>query len=207
MRRGTTTQCAVSVLVAMGFVAGLTGGLAGCTNDPEPAHLPTPIEAVTPSPTPTPTPDPASVPPERPAAMATVDSAGAEAVAVYFLALVPYANASGDLTDLASLSHPECIFCASVRDGVEALVAAGQHTVGGTPTLASVTSLEVDPGRWWTVNVDLVQEPQQVLDTSGRVVTDMAENAAYHFDVAVVRDDDHWLVRAVDHQKISDEGT
>jgi hypothetical protein len=210
MRRGTTTQRAVSKLVAVGFVVGLAGGVAGCTNYPEPSHLPTPTETVTPSPsptpTPTPTPDAASVPPERPAAMDVVDSAGAEAVAVYFLALVPYANATGDLADLASLSHPECIFCASVQDGVETLVAAGQHTVGGTPTVASVTSLEVDPGRWWTVNVDLDQEPQQVLDTSGTVVTDVAEIAAYHFDVAVVRDDDRWLVRAVSHQKISDEG-
>jgi len=185
-----------------GLAAGgmVVGGLAGCTGGPdEPSWTPTvwtPEETVEPSPTPTPTPtDPAAIPPERPAAMDTVDTAGAEAVAAYYLQLVPYAEATGDTEVLAALSHPECIFCASVLEGVSGLVAAGQHNVGGLPHISEVSALEVDPGKWWTVDVELTQAPSQTIDTAGTVVAEAADTVSYHMDVAVISDGARWLVR------------
>jgi hypothetical protein len=209
MRRGTTTQCAVSVLVAVGFVAGLTGGLAGCTNDPEPAHLPTPTKAVTPSPTPTPTPTPdaASVPPERPSAMDVADSAGAEAAAVYFLQLFPYVFATGDLEDYRALSHPECIYCASVTAGVEAMFAANQQSVGGMNTITAVTSVEVEPGRWWSIDVEVTQSPSQTLDANGQVVEEFPDTVGYHMDIAVIFEANRWVVRELTPTETSRDGT
>ena len=56
-----------------------------------------------------------TVKPERPAALDEPPSVeGAVAVAEYFLLLYPYVYATGDLADWNALSHPECIFCASV---------------------------------------------------------------------------------------------
>ena len=211
-RRGTTTPRGLSVRVTAGFVAAglaagvVAGGLAGCTGEPrEPSWTPTkwtPEQTVEPSPTPTPTPtDPAAVPPERPVAMDTVDTAGAEAVAAYYLRLVPYAEATGDTSVLRALSHAECIFCASVLEGVEALVAVGHHNTGGLARISEVNALEVDPGRWWTVDLELVQDPIQVLDAAGSVVASGQPDAiAFHMDVAVIYGAEGWRVRAVDFQ-------
>jgi hypothetical protein len=204
MRRGTTTQRAVSRLVAVGFVAGLAGGLAGCTNYPEPSHLPTPTETVTPSPTPTPTPTPtpdaASVPPERPEAMDVADSAGAEAVAVYFLELFSYVFATNDLTEWRELSHPECIYCADVIRQVEEQAAVGVHTVGGLITVTETSSLEVEPGRWWSVDAEMVQHASQDVDASGQVVREVPEKS-FHMDLAVVFEDAQWVIREVSHER------
>lgn len=109
--------------VALAIVVGLAvGPTVGCTPDPGPTPSTSPSAVDSPSPTVTPTPTPtpdASVKPERPAAMDEVSAAGAEAVAVYFLQLYAYVYATNDLTEWRALSHPECIFCASVITNVE----------------------------------------------------------------------------------------
>jgi hypothetical protein len=155
---------------------------------------------VTATPTPTPTPD-ASVKPERPAAMDEVSAAGAEAVAVYFLQLFPYVYATGDLAEWRALSHPECIYCANVAAGVEEMFAAGQHSVGGHPDITEVNAAEVDPGRWWSVDVDLVQSPSQTLDGTDELVEEFP-GSNFHMDIAVVFEGDHWVVRELSHERI-----
>src|SRR5450830_1923187 len=119
-------------LVGALLVVGLA--VTGCTPDPGPTPSTSPSAVVsptvTPMPTSTPTPD-ASVKPERPEAMDQADSAGAEAAAVYFLQLYAYVYATNDLAEWRALSHPECIFCASVITSVEEQVAAGNRSEGG----------------------------------------------------------------------------
>ena len=170
MRRGTTTQRAVSGLVAVGFVVGLAGGVAGCTSDPEPSHLPTPVAEVTPSPTPTPTPTPdAATKPERPEAMDVADSAGAEAVAEYLLDLYAHAYATNDLTEWRELSHPECIFCSSVIANVEEQSASDHRSDGGLVEVESVSSTEVSPG-FFNVTVVAAQGASNEYGADGSVV-------------------------------------
>jgi hypothetical protein len=202
MRRGTTTQRAVSVLVAVGLAVGLGAGLAGCTNDPEPAHLPTPtpVEEVTPSPTPTPTPTPtpdAATKPERPEAMDVADSAGAEAVAVYFLQLYGYVYATNDLAEWRELSHPECVFCASVIDNIDASAAAGEWSTGGSIRVESVTAVEVDPSAWYSVVVETIQEPWAAYAVDGSLLSEEEEPQTHDFRLAITRETDTWMVRAV----------
>ena len=127
MRRGSTHATATHDAghvrrraAAGGVVLALAvGALAGCTGgDPAPDWTPTTATPIA-HPTPTPSADPATVKPERPAAMDTFDSAGAEAVAVYYMQLYPYVFATGDLTEWKTLSHPECIFCSDVARQVQ----------------------------------------------------------------------------------------
>jgi len=193
--------------VALAIVVGLAVGLTvGCTPDPgptpstSPSAVISPSPTVTPTPTPTPTPD-ASVKPERPAAMDEVSAAGAEAVAVYFLQLLPYAFATGDLADYGELSHPDCIFCASAIAQVDEQATAGNHSVGGLIEVTSVISAEIDTGRWWSTSIEIIQEPSQTLDSSGQLVEDFPETIPYRMDLAVVYESGHWSIREVSHER------
>lgn len=208
--RGWAGPVAVGPVVGLGLLTGL-GLLSGCGGSSGPAPTPsgTPVhESPWPQPTPTPTAtpvDPAAVAPERPAAMDTVDDAGAAATARYFLELVPYAEATGDTTALSSLTHPDCVFCTSTIDWVAEATAAGRHSTGGLPHFSAVNALEVDPGAWWTVDLDLVQDPIEVLDQEGAVVDELRDALAYHMDIAVIRDGQSWLIRAVDYDVIGQD--
>jgi len=192
-----------------GLAAGVVvvGGLAGCTGGPdEPSWTPTvwtPEETVEPSPTPTPTPDdPAAIPPERPAAMDTGDTAGAEAFATYFIELFPYVFATGDVDAFRAHSHPECVFCTDVIATAEAQTGAGGHSEGGLIDIQEVTALEIDPGKWWGGSVEMVQAAVVDIDRDGNVVTEVAETA-YHVDLAIVRENGIWLMREVSHEEKS----
>jgi len=133
--------------------------------------------------------------------MDEVSAAGAEAVAVYFLQLLPYAFATGDLADYRELSHPDCIFCASAIAQVDEQATAGNHSVGGLIEVTSVISAEIDTGRWWSTSIEIIQEPSQTLDSSGQLVEDFPETIPYRMDLAVVYESGHWSIREVSHER------
>jgi hypothetical protein len=197
MRRGTTTQRAVSALVAVGFVVGLAGGVAGCTNYPEPSHLPTPsveVTDTTPTPTPTATSD-AAIKPERPAAMDAADSAGAEALAVYFLQLYAYVYATNDLTEWRELSHPECIFCASVITNVEQQASEEHWSDGGLPEIESMTSTEVVTGLF---NVTILATQGSSTEFGpGGTVADHANGVRTRLIFVILSSEAGWSIREV----------
>ena len=198
--RAATTR--TTLLMAVGLA--LTASLGACTGtEPAPEWTPATATPLAPTaPTPTPTTDPAATKPQRPTAMDTPDAAGAEAAARYFMDLYAYVYATGDLEEWRQLSHPDCAFCASVIANVEEQAASGQHTTGGVATITDVSSLETDPGAWWSVDLELIQGPATVRDAAGGVLSERADPVAYHADVAVARQGDRWQIRAVDHQKI-----
>jgi len=134
--------------------------------------------------------------------MDEVSAAGAEAVAVYFLQLYPYVYATNDLTEWRALSHPECVFCASVITNVEEQIATQRRSTGGLVAIATVASTEVDPGKWWSVDVDLTQDPSLTYDAAGAVVDEVPETVAYHMDIAVIREGDVWLIRELSHERV-----
>ena len=189
--------------MALAIVVGLAvGPTAGCTPGPGPTPSASPSAVISPSPTVTPTPTPdASVKPERPTAMETVDSAGAEAAAVYFLQLFPYVFATGDLEDYRALSHPECIYCANVAAAVEEMFAHNEHSVGGLGASSDVVSSEVDPGHWWLVTLTLVEQPSATVDNEGELVEKFPDVNTYRTGIAVVWENGSWLVREVTHTR------
>jgi hypothetical protein len=170
--------------------------VAGCTGEPAPTTTLLTFEPYTPTaaPTPTPEPDPdeATVPPERPD-LSQVDAETAQALAVYFLQLYPYVYATGDLTDWRALSHPECIFCASVIGNVEDMVAEGEHWEGGLPVFSDVAVTEVSAS-FYNVVLDLTEEPARRLGSDGAVIEESTGGGTL-ITLVLVADDGRWLVR------------
>lgn len=193
MRRGIA-RAVVAAGAALALLAGCTGSPADPPTPPatSPAASPSP----SPSPTPTPTPEPdAAVPPERPD-MSRVDAETAEAVAVYFLQLYPYVYATGDLAEWRALSHPECVFCASVISNVEAMVAEGNHSEGGLVTIQTARASQVSD-RYFEVALGTQQsESVEYAGTGGEV--DRSAGGQYVITVGLLVENDAWVVRGAD---------
>ena len=200
MRMGPTTSRrawagASAVALVVGVVAGCSGGNAkpGPSATAAPA---TPTASPTPTPTASPTPD-ASVKPVRPAAMDQVSAAGAEAVAVYFLQLYPYVYASGDLTEWKALSDPECVFCKSVIDNVEALHAKGGSDHGSEITFHSIKSSEITAGYWFAVEAALTEGPSVERDAAGQIVSERTAPKDFDMTLAITFVGT-WTIRELD---------
>lgn len=195
--RGLTRRGAGSI----GLCLMLAAGAAGCTEaaaDPPPTTPSPTVTEVEPSPTPTPTPTPVapeSVEPERPTAMDVVDEEGAAAVAAYFLELYPYVYATGDLEEWKALSHPECIFCASVVTNVEAERVAGGRSEGGLLSINSEDSIEIRPG-FFSVTIEATQTAGISYAADGSVV-DRAEASASVLTFVILEEGAGWSVREV----------
>src|SRR5450759_1963649 len=202
MRMGPTTSRralagAAAVALVVGVVAGCSGGNA--KSGPSASTAPSaPTASPSSTPTASPTPD-ASVKPVRPAVMDQVNAVGAEALAVYFLNLYPYVYATNDLTEWKALSHADCVFCAAVTSHVGGQVAAGTRSEGGLVTISTVRSTVINPGRWWSVDVELTQATSSTVDGAGKVVEDFAVVKAYKMNLSVVYEAEHWVVRGLSY--------
>jgi hypothetical protein len=119
----------------------------------------------------------------------------AEAVAVYFLNLYPYALATNDLTEWKALSQPECVFCNSVIDNVEKQVAAGHRSDGGLVSVESVSGVEVSEG-FYNVRVAATQTPSNEYAPDGSRVDESLGSQA-ELKLVIPRIDSHWMVRRV----------
>ena len=129
--------------------------------------------------------------------MDEVSAAGAEAVAVYFLQLYPYVYATNDLTEWRALSHPECIFCASVITNVEEQVAAGHHNDGSLIAFSTISASELDPGVRYAAQARITEGPSTELDATGAVVDQRPDAQDLDVTFAIVFDGT-WLIREVD---------
>jgi hypothetical protein len=129
---------------------------------------------------------------------------GAIATATYFLQLFPYALNTGDLTDWNSLSHPECIFCAGLSDEVRRQAGLQEHQVGLATSIAAATGVEVTPGSFFDVDLELTQGPWQVVDSAGAVVEQSAPTKIMQVHMNVVRDSGFWLVREAQTDRVTE---
>lgn len=197
--RGRTRRGAGSI----GLCWVLAVAAAGCTEAAAdlPPESPSATAGTSSSPTPTPTPTPVApetVKPERPAAMDTVDADGAAAVARYFLELYPYVYATGDLAEWKAMSHPECVFCASVSSDVEAQVAAGISSTGGGVTVESAHVAQIDVDYF---TVSLVASQAATTDVSGDGATVGATDGGRSLLTIIVwRQADAWVIRGIEIQ-------
>lgn len=182
----------------------LVGALAGCSEgsgtqptptDAASATAATSTPSVTDEPSSSPTADVPEVPKPVPSdAMRRDDVAGAEAAAVYFTELYPYVYSTGDLTEWKAMSHPECIFCNSVIENVEELVAAGELLRGGEIEILQVESSDPAPGyEFFAVDLGIRQQPT-VRVGNGAESTDSPGGETL-LKLAVGRVSDQWIVR------------
>ncbi|WP_449386257.1 DUF6318 family protein [Cellulomonas soli] len=173
--------CAAAAATTLGLLTGCTGGSA--TADP------TPVATASPAPSPTPTTAaPEAVAPQWTAAMDEVSPAGATAVLEYFFALYPYVAVTGDTAEWDRLSHPGCIFCASVSQrfgGKQSAVAPA------TPGLSQVSATELEPGVYFSIEASLTETHDDGTVTHSTVLA------------GVVREGNGWLIRAVQVDEVA----
>jgi hypothetical protein len=186
----------IGAAAAVALALSLLGGCSFGGSDP--AAAPTsaaPTVTAPPTPTPSPSPTTTATKPERPAAMDTVNLDGAIATARYFLELQPYVASTGNLAEWRAMSHADCVFCSGVTDEVTRMFALGHHQEGTETTILSATGVEVNPGVYFQVNVELVQGPASEVDGSGAVIEAQPLTSTFDVALAVVRDGSRWLVR------------
>jgi hypothetical protein len=131
--------------------------------------------------------------------MDVVDEAGATAAAEYFMRLYPYVYATGDVDEWALLSHPECLFCASVLAGVDEERASGLRSSGGMIESVAVSAIALEPG---TYNVELrIDQAASADHDSTDAVVDTTEAQTGVVTMIVLNGPGGWSVRAVEPQE------
>ncbi len=128
------------------------------TETPTLAVSATPTAAAVPSPSPTPLTD-AELLARLPPGAELPDVQGAIITAVFFLKQYPIVYETGDLRVWNALSGPDCVFCGSVRAGVEEIFADGAFLTGGAMNideLRTVASANLDDGfTYVSLHVDI----------------------------------------------------
>ncbi|WGX99860.1 DUF6318 family protein [Nocardioides sp. QY071] len=134
---GTTLRAAAAAAAAVLLL------VAGCSDDGPSPRDPTSTWSPT-GKMETPTsaaPDP--VEPDLPAAAAEASEAGARAFIGYYWELINYAQATGDVKALRSVSASTCEGCMAGIRGIEKHYKAGGSIVGGTNRIAHLNLTEV----------------------------------------------------------------
>lgn len=193
MRASRGLSFTSAIAVGLGAVL-LLGACTPEETEPTPTAPPTVAE---PTPTPTPTTPPEAIAPERPAEMAEISVAGAEAAATYFLQLYPYVYATNDLAEWQALSHPDCGFCGSVITNVQEQIAAGTVNRGSLITIEDLYGVELTPGRYG-VNAVITEAPSVEVAMDGQVVSEIPEAKTFDVVFALQRGDTEWIVLQID---------
>ncbi|WP_199422501.1 DUF6318 family protein [Actinotalea solisilvae] len=199
MRASRGLSFTSAIVVGLGAIA-LLGACTPDETEPTPSASPTAEE---PTPTPTPTTPPEALAPERPAEMAEISVAGAEAAATYFLELYPYAYATNDLTEWRALSHPECGFCNSVISNVEEQVVAGTVSLGGLH-IDQLYAATISPSRF-AVNAVVTESPSVEVAGDGSVVSELPTSKTYDVVFALQRGDTEWIVLEIDATEVVEQ--
>jgi hypothetical protein len=148
-----TALCLVPVL-ALGACSG---------DDPQPKIAdPTPTLPSSPSTTAVSGP----LEPTMPAAARGTDAAAAEAFVKYYWEMVNYAQATGDLGGLESITDQSCTACQAGLESLRRIIADHGQITGGVNSLSRVRSAYFDKGKRITVWFDL-SNTRQLIDYPG----------------------------------------
>ena len=139
-------------LAVIGLVAALT--LSACSDDsPEPRFEPESSSAAattTPSSPTTEASETEAVEPTLPPEAQEATKAGLEAFVAFYWKVVDYAEVTGDVQLLRTLSVDDCKTCAGGIEAIEDVYERGGRITGGTYELVSMRAFESDetPGAW-----------------------------------------------------------
>jgi hypothetical protein len=192
----------VAVTAALVVGAASAALLVGCSPDPgtvpsspttSPRATASPAAAPTPSPT-MPAPAPSPTPPPE---MSRDDEAGAVAAATYFLTeLYEYTVSSQDAGPWSALSHPDCIYCESVADSVNAERESNRVTAPGA-SHATLVHAESKGPLFYGVSIRVEAEADELWARTGDLLS-VGEAFGGEYQVIVVRHGSQWLIRAID---------
>lgn len=138
----------------------LCGTLAACGS--EAAEPPPPAHTSTAPSTPTPTASPSPTPPVMPDEAKTRTVAGAKAFVRYYLALITYAEATLDTTQLRAASLPACRGCAGGIEALEKLKRQGAQITGADVEARSIAASAIDAHGVVSVYFDSVNARESV---------------------------------------------
>ncbi|GAB2475566.1 DUF6318 family protein [Xylanimonas ulmi] len=176
---------AVAMMVAAGCTSDAGTPLAG-------PHSSAPASASAPEPSPTPS--RVVVKPTRPDAMDDDGPAGAEAAAVYFLALDPYMQATGDTAEFEAMSHDVCTFCSARIDQAKMIMEMGDVFTGGEIVVDILHTYRQDvPTGIWPIDIEVREERSTIMTPDGVLAfeNDAGTNLAR---VEVARREGRWVV-------------
>ncbi|WP_067434854.1 DUF6318 family protein [Nocardioides jensenii] len=149
------------------LVSACTDDDAGADPDPSPSSA---SQSPSNSPSATPTvEDP--VPPTLPAAAQGSDDKAARAFARYWIAMVNYAQSTGDTLQLAALHDDGCDACTAGVAAVDEGFAKGGSMVGGRYTIRSVQSVDSNQAGVRLVGVLVRATRQRTLNRRGEVTS------------------------------------
>ncbi len=195
-------------IAAAATLAGALIVVTGCdsgtpTADPTTrvAVTASPSAEASPTPTVTQTPDveefDATIPPKRPAGLEGPPSEETAAqVGVFYVSLLPYALATGDVEDLEELATANCDWCSDVSDFARDEQSAGKHRVGGQLEVVDVQGFDNGDGKYLAV-VRVKEQPSKVVDADGNVVEEYKTEQDAKMQVGLLWTDGHWAVDGV----------
>lgn len=156
----------------------VTGALlsaAGCGAGPEGQALPAAASDPTASPSlsppaPSPSPSPESTPePTRPEGAGQEDLAGAQAFALYWIAIANHALASGDVSTLRKISADSCKTCTARIDDIEKAYEDGGRIEGGALLATDSSGAPVEQGTTPSIAVDVDVSAEKIVNRAGHV--------------------------------------
>jgi hypothetical protein len=121
--------------------------VAGCGSDPKADPSPSPSSPVTSPVSTTPS------PPAMPEAAKANTKAGAIAFVRHYVDLINYAQATGDLAELATAEEVACKSCSAAREGVRSHYAAGGSINGGDWLVRSANAVPNGAISGWVVDL------------------------------------------------------
>lgn len=163
-----------------GFFIALVFALAACSSAPQPRE---PTATTTPAPAPSSTATAPAMP-----AQATEDSPeGAAAFVTYWVQVSNYAAATGDVTELARISSPDCTGCQKYIDLYRDTYEAGGYFKGGDWTISDIEFENIGSARKVFAHIDAPAGRQAVkADAEERPTS--PENVDLLFEVGRIAD-------------------
>jgi hypothetical protein len=135
---------------------------AGCQSNPAPP----PLESAADSSTPSPTASPAEAAPTLPAEAKGTSEAAARAFVRHYIDALNHAAATGNTSQLAALSDPDCASCTSIRRNIDDIYGADGELRGEGWILVGTRALRITR-RTATLSMDMRLEPETVIRSAG----------------------------------------
>lgn len=171
----------------LALLLGLAGGLSACGGSAEPSTMPSSSGSTTPSASPT-----GPVEPVLPEAAKANTKAAAVAFVRYYVDLINYAQATGDVDGLRAASDPACVLCDNVADTLFDLYDRGGHLSGGDWSITNMEVFATGDASWGSAV--RVRTTAQTVTRKGQQEQHVV-GARSSQSFALMREDAGWVVK------------
>ncbi len=158
-------------LAAVVVCGGLVGGVVGCSDDgPEAGPSPSPTVSVSTSGSASPS-EEVPVAPVLPEAAKVATEAGARAFIAYYWELINYAQVTGDVAVLGTMSARTCDVCTGFVDDLRKHYAAGGRIIGGRNAVRVISASQIETNSksalGYRLELDVSHDGQEIAAADG----------------------------------------